>query len=152
MVKTKNIISYNRDKKFVVIRYKYDNKYYNEKLNVYEFIARIIQHIDSRTIHTRYYGIYSNTLRHRWREHGKKPNTKSKGIDKKDYKKKWAELIWQIYEVDPLICVRCGARMELKFFIDKKEAKKQFKKIKRLKYYFLGRWSFRPPPRLFAAS
>ena len=148
-----NIVCYNKDKQFVVIRYKYDNKYLNEKLNVYEFIARIVQHIDGQTIHTRYYGVYSNTLRHKWRKDGRKPNIKSKGIDKKDYKKKWAELIWQIYEVDPLVCINCGARMKLKFLVDKNDARLQLEKIKKLKHYFLGlgRWSFHPPPQMYAA-
>ncbi len=69
-------------------------------MNVFEFIARVIQHLDPITLHTRYYGVYSNIIRHKWKGQGLKPNIQSKGTARKDFKISWRKLIWKIYEVD----------------------------------------------------
>ncbi len=42
-----------------MIKYKYNNHYKTERMSVYEFIDRVIQHVDPITMHTRYYGVYS---------------------------------------------------------------------------------------------
>ncbi len=134
-----------------MIKYKYNNHYKTERMSVYEFIARVIQHVDPITMHTRYYGIYSNILRHKWRKKGLKPNSTSKGIDRRDFKISWRKLIWKIYEVDPLICITCGEEMKLKFIVDKESAKYELKRLHEIKYFFLGRWSIHPPPFLNVA-
>ena len=122
-----NILYYNKKKQFVVIRYKYDDKYKTLSLKVDEFIARVMQHISSGVIYTRYYGIYSNTLRHKWRAEGKRPNKEAQGVARKDFKVSWRKLIWQVYEIDPLICIKCGTEMELRFIYDKDSAKGELK-------------------------
>ena len=59
LISNKNIVYYSKYKRLVVIKYKYDNHYKTERMSVYEFIARVIQHVDPITMHTRYYGVYS---------------------------------------------------------------------------------------------
>ncbi len=122
------------------------------RMSVFEFIARVIQHLDPVTLHTRYYGVYSNILRHKWKEQGLKPNIKSKGTARKDFKISWRKLIWKIYEVDPLLCVTCGTEMKLKLIVDKESAYWELKRLRALKYYFLGRWTDHPPPFLISAA
>ena len=116
---------------------------------------RVIQHIDPVAINTRYYAprcpkgsVYSNLLRHKWREQGIKPNRESKGIYRKDFSMNWRTLIHKIWEVDPLICIKCGTempkvpvRVELKFLVDEESAKWELKRLRKMKYYYLGRWS-----------
>ena len=110
-------------------------------------MARVIQHIDNVVLHTRYYGAYSNILRHKWREEGKKPNPQSKGLSRKEYKISWRKMIWKIYEIDPLICIFCGSEMKLAFLIDEESAKWELKRLRKLRrYYFHGRWSEHSPP------
>ena len=128
-------------------------------MSVHEFIARVIQHIDNVVLHTRYYGAYSNILRHKWREEGKKPNPQSKGLSRKEYKINWRKMIWKIYEVDPLICVCCGSEIEdaqqgmkLVFLIDEESARLELKRLRKLKYYFHGRWSEHSPPFINTAA
>ena len=90
-------------------------------------------------------------IRGKRRSEGKKANPKSKGIDRGDFKIKWRDLIWKIWEVDPLLCVRCGKEMELKFLVDKDSAKWELKRLRKMKYYFYGRWSDKSPPEFVAA-
>ncbi len=151
------------------LKYKYNNHFTTERMSVFEFIARVIQHLDPITLHTRYYGIYSllipsplgsrgNILRHKWRQQGLKPNVSSKGIDRKDFKISWRKLIGN-HEVDPLICITCGTEMplgatlvvKLKLIVDKESAYWELKRLRALKYYFLGRWTDHPPPFLNVA-
>ncbi len=67
------------------------------------------------------------------------------------HKIKWSDLIWKVLEVDPLLCVRCGKEMELKFLVDKESAKWELKRLRKMRYYFYGHWSNRPPPGFLAA-
>jgi hypothetical protein len=44
---------------------------------------------------------------------------------KKKASKSWAALIRRVFEIDPLICPRCGSQMRIKSFItDTKEVKR----------------------------
>ena len=151
LIGDKNIIYYNKNKNLVVIKYKYDNKPKFERMTVNEFIARIIQHIDSTAISTRYYGIYSNHLRHKWKQQGIKPNPDYKGVYKKKFSISWRKLIYKIWEIDPLICINCGTEMQIKFLVDVESAKWELKRIRKLKYYYLGRWTDHPPPHINVA-
>ncbi len=145
------------------VKYKYNNHYTTKRMSVFEFIARVIQHLDPITLHTRYYGVYSllipsplgsrgNILRNRWKKQGLKPNIKSKGTARKDFKISWRKLIWKIYEVDPLLCITCGTEMKLKLIVDKESAYWELKRLRALKYFFLGRWTDHPPPFLINAA
>lgn len=69
----------------------------------------------------RYYGWYSNKsrgLRAKSREKAARP-TEGNGPSAKDARKRWAALIKQIYEVDPLVCPKCGAQMKIISFIER---------------------------------
>lgn len=37
----------------------------------------------------------------------------------KEARKRWAALIKQVYEVDPLVCPKCGGQMKIISFIDR---------------------------------
>ena len=56
------------------------------RMSVFEFIARVIQHLDPITLHTRYYGVYSNILRHKWKEQGLKFKVNNKGTWSLDFR------------------------------------------------------------------
>jgi len=85
-----------------------------------EFIARVTSHIpDKGQVKVRYYGLYANAYRGKVRKadrvsvtlgmiEEKPPCLPSRG---------WAEMIRKVYEVDPLICPRCGGRMKVVAFI-----------------------------------
>ena len=96
IISENNIVYYNLGKKEVVIRYK-DHRnisqgkyqYKTEKINVYEFIARVIQHIDDVSMNTRYYGLYSNRIRNRRMKQGKKANIKSQNIKREELRISW---------------------------------------------------------------
>jgi hypothetical protein len=80
LISERNILYYNQDKEIVVIRHKWNGHYTTERMSVPEFIARVVQHIDPVIWHTRYYGVYSNRIRHRRKKAGKKANSESKNI------------------------------------------------------------------------
>jgi hypothetical protein len=85
-----------------------------------ELIARVTSHIpDKGQVMVRYCGLYANAHRGKVRqancipvalgmiEEGPAPLT-SKG---------WAEMVRRVYEVDPMICPRCGGRMKVVAFL-----------------------------------
>jgi len=85
-----------------------------------ELIARVTSHIpDKGQVMVRYYGLYANAHRGKVRKAGRVPvalemleeelpRVPSKG---------WAEMIRKVYEVDPMICPRCGGRMKVVAFL-----------------------------------
>lgn len=89
-----------------------------------EFIARVTSHIpDKGQVMVRYYGLYSNAHRGKVRKREVAPShlpiieaehhVPSKG---------WAEMIRKVYEVDPLLCPRCGGKMRVIAFIAQGQA------------------------------
>ena len=79
----------------------------------------------------RYYGYYSNKSR------GKRKKEEAENADlgdkadpeelnmieepphtPKEYRRLWAQLIQKVYEVDPLICTKCGGTMRIVSFIE----------------------------------
>ncbi len=95
-----------------------------------EFLARVIMHIPAPRRHlVRYYGAYSNASRgkRRLREEtacpsgdGHAPSVRGKkdpGPDARALRRSWAQLLKRIYEVDPLVCPRCGSEMKVIAFI-----------------------------------
>jgi hypothetical protein len=87
-----------------------------ERMDDLEFIARITSHIpDKGQVTIRYYGLYANAHRGKIRkaslalspflivEEELRP-IPSKG---------WADMIRKVYEVDPLVCPKCGGRMKI---------------------------------------
>ena len=86
-----------------------------------DFIASLCSHIPNKGKQTvRYLGYYSNVCR------GKRKKQNSAEADfiifddeyTKGCNKSWARLIKKIYEVDPLICPKCGGQMRIIAFIE----------------------------------
>jgi len=104
-----------------------------ETFDPLEFLARVIMHIPEPRRHlVRYYGAYSNVSRgkRRLREEaagsacspgeGHSPSTRAKkdqGPAARALRRSWAKLIKRIYEVDPLVCPKCGSEMKVVAFI-----------------------------------
>ena len=76
-----------------------------------EFVARVLIHVPEPNKHlVRFYGAYANRVRANRRDDathaGIEPGDDSRP-DRHPLRKRWAELIPRIYEVDPLTCTRC---------------------------------------------
>ena len=98
-----------------------------------EFIAAITQHIPDKSFQmVRYYGWYSNKSRGIRRKQGilrpgdeqaAEPEKDIEIIELSDYQprripsKTWRECIKKVYEVNPLLCPRCGGDMRIISFI-----------------------------------
>jgi hypothetical protein len=72
----------------------------------------------------RYYGHYSNVSRGRRKKQNQDaliPCILEPDEDSKAYRKNWARLIQEIYEVDPLLCPKCQGPMRIISSIDDPE-------------------------------
>ena len=103
-----------------------------------EFIARLVAHIpDKGPVLQRYYGYYANRTRGERRKAAEAARGATGGEDaaavrtdpelplgdvtiaepedfpRGDARRRWAELIRLIYEVDPLVCPGCGGQMRV---------------------------------------
>ena len=89
-----------------------------------EFLARLTSHIpDKGQVLQRYYGFYSS------RQRAKRRMANCDGVEQplqmvdpepealRKAKRRWAELLRLIFEVDPLACPRCGETMRVVAFI-----------------------------------
>jgi len=108
-----------------------------------EFIARVTSHIpDKGQVMIRYYGLYSNAHRGKMRKAG--VGSSHPPIIEGEYhlpSKGWAEMIRNVYEVDPLRCPACGGQMRIISFIE--ETKTIGRVIRHLELTFEAE---RPPP------
>ena len=125
----------------------------DERIDAEEFVARVLVQIpDPRRHLVRYYGAYSNRARGQRR----KAEEKLEGNDSSEsseepvptpperaaLRRRWANLIRRVYEVDPLVCPRCGAEMRVVGFITEPRV------IKRILDHIRKRDRVsRPPPR-----
>ena len=69
----------------------------------------------------RYYGFYSNKargLRKKLETDDSIPALVDSDVSKKAFRKKWAQLIRKVYNVDPLICPKCSGKMRIIGFIE----------------------------------
>ena len=85
-----------------------------------EFIARVTSYIpDKGQVMVRYYGLYANAHRGKVRKASCVPVLL--GMIEEEPRpvpsKGWAEMIRKVYEVDPLVCPRCGGRMKVVAFL-----------------------------------
>jgi len=97
---------------------------------VLDFIAELTQHIPPKGKHLiRYYGIYSSRTMGKNNASGMLEKFKGKGTtvnpaieviapeaakaEKKKCNKTWARLIQKVYEVDPMVCPKCGSEMKI---------------------------------------
>jgi hypothetical protein len=91
-----------------------------QTLDPTEFIARLLIHIPQPGKHSvHYWGVYS--CRGRLRAHSKTPPTGELDAPScashSALRKTWAHLIRRVYQVDPLTCPQCGAKMRVVSFI-----------------------------------
>jgi len=113
-----------------------------------DFIAELCMHIPDKGKHnTRMYGIYSNAHRGAINRQARaqcppEPTAiEEPPLSTRAYRQKWAELIQRVFEVDPLICSKCGGRMEIIAFITEADP---IRKI--LVHLDLWDAPIRPPP------
>ncbi len=105
------ILDYNKQKREVTIQYRKRERSGNktkemdkETMSALDFIARFSQHIpDAGFQMVRYYGAYSNRVRGMRREDDIPEFMLVKG-EESSYGRTWRQLVWKIYEVDPLKC------------------------------------------------
>ena len=73
----------------------------------------------------RYYSHYANAARGKRRKMGLEEPATPVVVDDapngRTCRRAWARLIYQVYEVDPLKCPKCGAQMKIIAFIQKRE-------------------------------
>jgi hypothetical protein len=87
-----------------------------ETMDYLEFIARVTSHIpDKGQVTVRYYGLYANAHRGKVRKASVSPFVlRMAGEDLKPVPLPgWAEMIRKVYEVDPIICPKCGGLMKV---------------------------------------
>ena len=95
-----------------------------ERIDALDFLARVIAHIPPpRTHQIRYMGHYSNVSRGRRRKGKEEPltpgHTRESEVDgltdaeRRARRREWARLIRRVYEVDPLVCEKCGGEMQI---------------------------------------
>jgi hypothetical protein len=90
-------------------------------------VARVLVQIpDPRRHLVRYYGAYSNRARGQRRKAQSRLEGNGSGEaeepvppppERAALRRRWADLIRRVYEVDPLVCPRCGAEMRIIGFI-----------------------------------
>lgn len=113
-----------------------------------EFLARLTPHVPKKwESTTRYYGEYSHRRRGERRKSAPVPSSSLPSslelVPKKKASRTWAALIKQVYEVDPLLCKKCGGVMKIIAFIqDPREIKKLLQS--------LNIDNFHPPPPLLS--
>jgi hypothetical protein len=124
-----------------------------ERIDAMEFVARVLVQIPAPKRHlVRYYGAYSNAARGKRKKAAAPAEPSSPheapedvAIPDEPYRaalrRRWAELIRRVYEVDPLVCPRCGGEMRVVGFITQPHV------IKRILDHLRKRNSVaRPPP------
>ncbi len=91
----------------------------------------------------RYYGFYSNVARGKRKRADADdtiPCILESELTENDFRRNWARLIQKIYEVDPMVCSKCGNLMYVIAFIEVPDV---IRKI--LKH--LGLWNVKRKPR-----
>lgn len=109
-----------------------------------DFIAELTQHIPPYGLQLiRRYGLYASPTKGRWVDmpwiserapegwkssHPDGVATKGEGCapfsedeveaDILDYKRAWARLVAKVYEIDPLVCPKCGGKMKVTAVIE----------------------------------
>jgi hypothetical protein len=91
-----------------------------ERMDYPEFIARVVSHIpDKGQVMVRYYNLYANAHRGKVRKAAVSPLTLR--MSEEEFKpvpsKGWAAMIRKVYEVDPMVCPKCGGPMKVVAFI-----------------------------------
>jgi hypothetical protein len=100
---------------------------HEERIDADEFVAPVLVQIpDPRRHLVRYYGAYSNRARGQRRKAESRLEGNGSGEaeepippppERAALRRRWANLIRRVYEVDPLVCPRCGAEVRVIGFI-----------------------------------
>ena len=108
-----------------------------------EFIARVTSHIpDKGQVMVRYYGLYANAHRRKMRKEKRGDSFRIvEDVLRRLPSKGWAAMIRKVYEVDPLLCPKCGGVMKVVAFITDYQAIDRI--IDHLKLRFVAD---KPPP------
>jgi hypothetical protein len=90
----------------------------NSILSPLDFLAEFTQHIPPKGSHIiRYFGWYSNKSRGMRKKAEEAAETLSQGnacvLPPARCSQTWAMLIKRVYEIDPLVCSRCGGEMKI---------------------------------------
>jgi hypothetical protein len=116
-----------------------------ETMDYLEFIARVTSHIpDKGQVTVRYYGLYANAHRGgKVRKASLSPLVLRMAEEevRRIPSKGWAEIIRKVYEVDPMLCPKCGGAMKIVAFISDYRAVDRI--IDHLKLRFVAE---KPPP------
>jgi hypothetical protein len=115
-----------------------------ERMDYLEFIARVTSHIpDKGQVTVRYYGLYANAHRGKIKKAslGSFPLRIGEDELRRLPAKGWAEMIRKVYEVDPMLCPRCGGKMKVVAFLTDYAVVDRI--INHLKLTFVAE---RPPP------
>jgi len=126
---------------------KFDDVLETKEFSPLDFLAELSQHIpDKWEQTTRYYGVYSARSRGKVNELEEEPGLEEEDaaviagdMDRTAPSSYWASCIKKVFEIDPLVCPKCGGDMKIIAFIhDRKE-------IKRISEN-LGECDWRAPP------
>jgi hypothetical protein len=89
-----------------------------DALDPLEWLARMSDHIPDPGQHrTLFYGEYSNRVRGSGHPDDREAQAGEAPEPRKRCSPTWARLIARVYQVDPLVCTRCGQRMSLIAFV-----------------------------------
>ncbi len=95
-----------------------------ETVDPLEFLARLVTHIPNKhQVMTRYYGWYANRPRGARRKATADVAVapidvaEREELPLREARRRWAELLRRIYEVDPLTCSACGGAMRILAFL-----------------------------------
>jgi hydroxymethylpyrimidine pyrophosphatase-like HAD family hydrolase len=116
----------------VIYKTKY-NEYFKKNIKLFsaaDFIAELTMHIPPKHKHLiRYYGLYSSRTRGKATRDGslakygytstpqetpgQDSDLEMENVSNKASRRSWARLIQKVYEVDPLICPKCGHALKV---------------------------------------
>ncbi len=104
------------------VRYQHSRQDSQEdSMDYLKFIARVTSYIpDKGQVMVRCYGLYSNAHRGKIRKASSALSHPPIIEEEPDYvpSNGWAEMTRSVYEVDPLLCPRCGSQMRIISFIE----------------------------------
>jgi hypothetical protein len=128
-----------------------------ETTDALEFLAKLTSHIPNKgQVLQRYYGHYASRVRGMRRKAGNNDATATPVMAEpepeavREAKRRWANLLRRIFEVDPLVCPRCGEEMRIVAFIT--EPKTIDKILEHLRRTQTSRRRQRAPPRRWSSA
>ena len=112
-------LHYDKKSNYVLYQSKSKNRK-AELLDPLDFLARVLIHIPQPSQHSiLYYGHYAR----RARKHSRKKRLTAdddnglNATQRKNLRRRWANLIRRVFKTDPLICKNCGGKMRIVSFI-----------------------------------